>query len=51
MNEYENAELYFNEGVKYYQNKDYENAKKFLECLTLRPKKSTSFRKFIKNLY
>ena len=39
MNEYENAKLYFDEGVKFYQNKDYENAKKsFLQCLNYAPK-------------
>ncbi len=43
MNEYENAELYFNEGVKFYQNKEYENAKKsFLECLTFAPNSQTA---------
>ena len=37
MNEYEKAKFYFDEGVKFYQNKNYEKAKKsFLECLRLR---------------
>ncbi len=38
MNEYEKAKFYFDEGVKFYQNKNYEKAKKsFLECLSRAP--------------